>query len=46
VISEEQIQDSIRIIREAIAELPGLKGKAEDEVIPGPEKGVHVGLDG
>ena len=46
VISEEQIQDSLRIIKESIQELPGLKGKAESDVIPTSEKGVHSGLDG
>lgn len=46
VISEEQIQDSLRIIKASIQELPGLKGKAESDVIPTSEKGVHSGLDG
>ena len=46
VISEEEIRDSLRIIGEAIRELPGLKGKVEDEIIPSSEKGIHTGLDG
>ena len=45
IISEEEIRESLRIIKEAIVELPTLKGKAEDEVIPSGEKGVHIGLD-
>lgn len=45
VISEAEIRDALRIIEEAIKELPGLKGAAEDEVIPSEEKGVHIGLD-
>jgi ornithine--oxo-acid transaminase len=45
VISEEEIQHALQIIGEAIHELPSLKGKAEDAVIPNSEKGVHIGLD-
>lgn len=45
VISEEEIREALRIMKEAIIELPNLKGKAEDEVIPKAEKGVHIGLD-
>jgi ornithine--oxo-acid transaminase len=45
VISEEQIKECLRIIGEAIIELPDLKGKQEDDVIPKSEKGVHIGLD-
>jgi ornithine--oxo-acid transaminase len=45
VISEEQIRECLRIIGEGIVELPNLKGKAEDDVIPKSEKGVHIGLD-
>jgi ornithine--oxo-acid transaminase len=32
-------------MEEAITELPTLKGKTEDDVIPVSEKGVHIGLD-
>jgi ornithine--oxo-acid transaminase len=46
VISEGEIRDSLRIIKEAIVELPNLMGEAEDDVIPKSEKGVHIGLDG
>lgn len=45
VITEEQIKDALRIISEGIAELPTLKGKAEDEVIPPSEKGVQINVD-
>jgi len=45
VISKEEINEALRIIKEAIVELPTLKGKKEDEVIPSGEKGVHIGLD-
>ena len=45
VISEEQIKDALRIIGEAIIELPNLKGKQEEEVIPPSEKGVHIHVD-
>ena len=45
VITEEQIQTALRIIGEAIQELPDLKGKKEDEVIPPVEKGVMTTLD-
>jgi len=45
VISEEEIKQALKIIEEAITELPTLKGKAEDKVIPPSEKGVHIGLD-
>jgi ornithine--oxo-acid transaminase len=46
VISEEQIQESLRIIRESIQELPTLEGEAESQIIPDSEKGIHCGLDG
>ena len=45
VISEEQIRECLRIIGEAIIELPDLKDKKEDDVIPKSEKGVHIGLN-
>ena len=45
VISEAQIREALRIIGEAIAELPDLTGAHEDEIIPPEEKGVHIGLD-
>ncbi|EKG14669.1 Aminotransferase class-3 [Macrophomina phaseolina MS6] len=45
VITEEQIQQSLNIIREAIEELPTLKGEREKDVIPPGEKNVHIGVD-
>ncbi|KAK0121551.1 ornithine aminotransferase [Cadophora gregata] len=45
VISEEQMKQSLKIIGDAIKELPNLKGQKEDEIIPPSEKGVHIGLD-
>lgn len=45
VISEEQIHTALRIIAEAIDELPNLKGDKEAEVLPAGEKNVHIGLD-
>lgn len=45
VITEEELQQALNIIKEAVTELPSLKGKAEDEVIPPPEKKVKIGLD-
>lgn len=45
IITEEQIQRSIAIIGEAMRELPGLKGKAEDKIIPPPEKHVEIGIE-
>lgn len=45
VITEEEIQKSLQIIKEAMEELPTLKGKKEDEIIPAPEKGVEIKVD-
>jgi len=45
VISEEQIQDALKIISESIKELPNLKGAKEDEIIPSGEKNVHITLE-
>lgn len=46
VITEEQVESALEIIKEAIEELPNLKGKKEEEVIPHPsEKNVHIGVD-
>jgi len=45
VISEAEIKEALRIIGEAIKELPALKGKKEDDVIPPSEKDVHIKLD-
>ncbi|RDL41407.1 Ornithine aminotransferase [Venustampulla echinocandica] len=45
VITEEQIKEALRIISEGITELPNLKGKAEEAIIPPSEKGVHINVD-
>lgn len=45
VITEEEIQKSLQIIKAAMEELPTLEGKKEDEVIPVPEKGVEIGVE-
>ncbi|KAG4034799.1 hypothetical protein MFRU_002g01510 [Monilinia fructicola] len=45
VISEEDIQKALSIIKEAIIELPNLKGKKEDDVIPAGEKNVQIPLE-
>ena len=45
VITEEEIQKALDIIKAAVAELPNLKGAAEDHVIPPPEKKVKISLE-
>ncbi|KAF2435185.1 ornithine aminotransferas-like protein [Tothia fuscella] len=45
VITEEQIQQALNIIDAAMKELPDLKGKREEEVIPNGEKNVHIGIE-
>ncbi|KAK0261793.1 Ornithine aminotransferase [Friedmanniomyces endolithicus] len=45
VITEEQIRTALRIIEEAMKELPGLKGEEEKKVLPEGEKGVQIGLE-
>lgn len=45
VITEQEIQNALAIIKEAMEELPNLKGEKEDAVIPANEKNVHIGLD-
>jgi ornithine--oxo-acid transaminase len=45
VITEEEIQQALQIIHQAVTELPSLKGAAEDKVIPPPEKKVKIGLE-
>ena len=45
VITEEEINTALRIIDEAIKELPNLQGKKEREVLPPGEKDVHIGVD-
>jgi ornithine--oxo-acid transaminase len=45
VITEQDIERALTIIGDALRELPDLKGKKEDEVLPAGEKHVHVGLE-
>ena len=45
VISEEEIKTALKIIHEAVSELPSLKGKKEDEVLPAGEKHLEPGLE-
>jgi ornithine--oxo-acid transaminase len=45
VITEAEIDDALRILGEAMDELPELKGEREDEVLPEGEKNVHIGVD-
>lgn len=45
VITEEQIEKALRIIEEAVRELPGLKGEKEEKVVPEEEKGVEIELE-
>jgi ornithine--oxo-acid transaminase len=45
VISEDEIKQALKIIQEAIIELPTLKGEAADHVIPNGEKGVRITLE-
>ena len=45
VIIEEEIATALRIIGEAVRELPDLRGKKEDEVIPDGEKNVTIKVD-
>jgi ornithine--oxo-acid transaminase len=45
IITEAEILEALRIIGEAIIQLPTLKGKDEDEIVPPNEKGVKINLD-
>jgi len=45
VITEEQIKTALRIIDDALRELPELKGEREQEILPPGEKNVHIGVD-
>ncbi len=45
VITEEQIDSALSIIKEAMEELPTLSAKKEAEVLPEGEKNVHIGVD-
>lgn len=45
VISDEDLNKALAIIKEALEELPTLKGEEEDKVIPAEEKNVHIHVD-
>jgi ornithine--oxo-acid transaminase len=45
VITEDEIESALSIIKDAMEELPNLKGKREEEVLPEGEKNVHIGVD-
>ncbi|KAL4804403.1 pyridoxal phosphate-dependent transferase [Aspergillus unguis] len=45
VITEEEIAQSLEIIKAAVTELPNLKGASEDQVIPPPEKKVKITVE-
>lgn len=45
MITDDEVQKALDIIKEAVNELPTLTGAAEDEVIPPPEKKVKVSLE-
>jgi ornithine--oxo-acid transaminase len=48
VITEQEIESALAIIKEAMEELPNLKGKKEEKVLTsavGLEKNVHIGVD-
>lgn len=45
VITEQEIETALKVIEEAVNELPGLGGEKEDKVIPPPEKKVKIGVE-
>ncbi|OCK82843.1 ornithine aminotransferase [Lepidopterella palustris CBS 459.81] len=45
VITEEEIKSALNIIRDAMVELPTVKGKKEEQILPPGEKNVHIGVD-
>jgi ornithine--oxo-acid transaminase len=45
IITEAEILDAVRIIGEAVIELPTLKGEKEDQIIPPSEKGITIQQD-
>jgi ornithine--oxo-acid transaminase len=45
VITDEEIKKALGIMKEAMDELPTLKGEKEDKVIPSEEKNVHIQVD-
>lgn len=45
VITEDEVKRALSIIGEALKELPTLKGKKEDEIIPPEEKNVQITIE-
>lgn len=45
MITDDEIKQALEIIKSAVTELPNLKGAAEDQVIPPPEKKVKIDLE-
>jgi ornithine--oxo-acid transaminase len=45
VITDEEIKKALGIMKEAMEELPTLKGEKEDQVIPPEEKNVQIQVD-
>ena len=45
VITEEEIQKALGIMREALEELPGLTRRTEDSIIPAEEKNVKITVE-
>lgn len=45
VITEEEIQKALQIIDSAMKELPSLKGKKEEKIVPPEEKNVKITLE-
>jgi ornithine--oxo-acid transaminase len=45
VITDEEIESALSIIKEAMEELPNLKGEEAKGVIPPEEHNVHIGVD-
>ncbi|KAL1989148.1 hypothetical protein VTN96DRAFT_3695 [Rasamsonia emersonii] len=45
VITEQEIGKALKMIEEAVNELPNLGGEKEDKIIPPPEKKVKIGVE-
>lgn len=45
MISDQDIERALLIIKEAIEALPNLQGEEEAKVLPPGEKNVHIGVD-
>ena len=45
VITEEEIKQALSIMKEAMEELPALKGENEDKIIPPEEKNVRIQVE-